>query len=174
MWYNNKIIIIVIILLINKYSKNLLLTYIKIYTLKKIRKFLDKCLLSIKHDKKIVIPYLVPKITVIMPVFNCSNTIRSSLNSIQNQKLKDLKIILINDFSQDNSKIIIENIQKEDSRIAIINDNKNMGTLYSRNIGVLAAKGKYIVALVNDDMFTDENLFYKIYKEAEKSQYDIP
>ena len=168
-----KVIILIIILIINKYSKPILLNFIKFYSLKKIRKFLDKCLLNINNNQNFMIPYIIPKVTVIIPIFNCNNTIKSSINSIQNQKLKDLEIILINDFSKDNSKLIIENIKKLDSRIFIINNNKNMGTLYSRNIGVLAAKGKFIFALDNDDMFLDENLFYRLYKEAEKNKYDI-
>ena len=48
-----------------------------------------------------------------------------------------------------------------------------MGTLYSRSIGVLASKGEYIFALDNDDMFADENLFYRLYQEAKKYNYDI-
>ena len=71
------------------------------------------------------------------------------------------------------SKKIINNSKKEDSRIFIINNNKNMGTFYSRSIGVLASTGKYILALDNDDMFVDENLFCRLYKEVEKYNYDI-
>ena len=160
-------------LIINNYSKHLLLNFIKKKSLKKIRKFLDKCLHNNNYHQNFMNPYIIPKISVIIPIFNCNNTIKSSIKSIQNQKFKELEIILINDFSKDNSKIIIENIQQDDSRIFIINNHKNMGTLYSRNIGVLAAKGKYIFALDNDDMFVDENLFNRIYKDAEKNKHDI-
>ena len=48
-----------------------------------------------------------------------------------------------------------------------------MGTLYSRCIGVLASKGKYIFALDNDDMLIDEYLFFRLYREAKKYNYDI-
>ena len=48
-----------------------------------------------------------------------------------------------------------------------------MGTLYSRSIGVLKAKGKYIFPLDNDDMFFDNDVFDIIYKEANKYKYDI-
>ena len=64
-------------------------------------------------------------------------------------------------------------MQKEDPRIIIINNDKNLGTLYSRNIGVLYAKGKYIFALDNDDMFLTDNIILKIYNIAEKKNYDI-
>ena len=80
---------------------------------------------------------------------------------------------MINDFSTDNSSIVINQLQKEDPRIKIINNEKNMGTLYSRCIGVLSAEGKYIFPLDNDDMFLDKDVFYKVISTAEKYNYDI-
>ena len=56
----------------------------------------------------------------------------------------------------------------KDPRILLINNKNNKGTFYSRNIGVLASKGKYIFSLDDDDMFSSETIFYKIYNEAEK------
>ena len=55
----------------------------------------------------------------------------------------------------------------------MINNNKNMGTLYSRCIGVVFSKGKYIFPLDNDDMFLDRDVFEIIYKVAEKNNLDI-
>jgi glycosyltransferase involved in cell wall biosynthesis len=87
--------------------------------------------------------------------------------------MNEIEIILVNDKSEDNSLRIIENIQKDDKRIKIINNKKNKGTLYSRSIGVLQSKGKYILPLDNDDMFFDEDVFDFVYKEAEDFNYDI-
>ena len=67
--------------------------------------------------------------------------------------MTNFEIILINDYSNDNSSIIINEMKKFDNRIKIINNHRNMGTLYSRSIGALNAKGKYIFALDNDDLF---------------------
>ena len=113
------------------------------------------------------------KISVIIPVFNSNKTIAYSIRSIQNQNFIDFEIILVNDFSNDNSKEIIENFAKNDSRIKIINNYKNKGTLYSRCIGVLSAKGKYIFSLDNDDMFFTNDLFNTIYQYQEKTNFDI-
>ena len=60
------------------------------------------------------------------------------------QNISNLEIILINDFSKDETLSIIEQLQKEDKRIKIINNQKNMRTLYSICIGVLAAKEIFI------------------------------
>ena len=68
---------------------------------------------------------------------------------------------------------IIEKIKYRDKRIKILNNLRNMGTLYSRCIGTLKSKGKYIFPLDNDDLFLSGNLFENIYKVAEFYSYDI-
>jgi glycosyltransferase involved in cell wall biosynthesis len=115
----------------------------------------------------------IPKITVIIPIYNCQKSIELSLTSILNQNMKDFEIILVNDNSSDNSLNIINKIKKVDNRIKIINNLKNMGTLYSRCIGALNAKGKYIFPLDNDDLFLDEDVFETIYNFASDDKYDI-
>ena len=113
-----------------------------------------------------------PKISVIVPVYNCESTIKRAIRSIQNQNMSEIEIIIINNFSSDKTKNIIEEMKQEDPRIKIINNYKNMGTLYSRSIGVLEAKGKYIITLDGDDMFL-EDIFNTIYEEGEKTNFDI-
>lgn len=114
-----------------------------------------------------------PILSVIIPIFNCEKTIISTIRSVQNQNISEIEIILINDRSNDSSLKIIEDLQKEDPRIVIINNNKNMGTLYSRCIGVLSSKGRYIFSLDNDDLYYDENLLDYIYKKAKERDFDI-
>jgi len=115
-----------------------------------------------------------PLITVVIPVYNCEKTITRAIRSIQNQNITDVEIILVNDLSKDNSSYVIEQLIKEDPRIKLIYNQKNMGTLYSRCIGSLSAKGKYIFPLDNDDIFLDKDVFHKIAIEtAEKYDFDI-
>ena len=115
-----------------------------------------------------------PLVTVVIPVYNCEKTITRPIRSIQNQNITDVEIILVNDLSNDNSSYVIEQLMKEDPRIKLINNKKNMGTLYSRCIGSLSAKGKYIFPLDNDDIFLDKDVFHKIAIEmAEKYDFDI-
>ena len=160
--------IIFILLNINKY----ILLFSKFYQIRNHINFLNECF-EINNNIRNKSINRDPKISIIIPVFNCENSINFSINSIRNQKFEDIEILLVNDFSKDNSKYIIENLQKKDPRIKIINNNKNMGTLYSRNIGVIHSKGKYIFALDNDDMYLNRNIFSKMYKTAEKYNYDI-
>ena len=114
-----------------------------------------------------------PKISIIIPVYNCQNSIELTIKSINFQTFKDLEIILVNDQSSDNSSKKIQELQIVDQRINIINNKRNMGTLYSRCIGVLNAKGKYVIGLDNDDLFLFEEILETIYLNAKINYFDI-
>ena len=114
-----------------------------------------------------------PDISVVIPIYNSEKYIKGVLRSIQNQNYSNIEIILINDLSPDNVTNVINEMQKEDERIILINNNINRGTLYSRCIGVLATKGKYIFTLDNDDLFFDETVFDELYNEATLGNFDI-
>lgn len=114
-----------------------------------------------------------PKISVIIPIYNCKNTIELTFRSIHFQNLKDIEIILINDKSSDNTYSIISKLQKYDNRIIIINNLRNMGTLYSRSIGALYAKGEYIIGLDNDDLFAFKEVLNTIYINTKINDFDI-
>jgi len=114
-----------------------------------------------------------PLISVVIPLYNVEQYINATLLSVQNQKMKDIEIILIDDCSTDNSSVYAEEAQKKDPRILLFKNKKNMGVLYSRSIGVLKARGKYIFPLDNDDMIIIDDLFDYIYEEIEEGKYDI-
>jgi glycosyltransferase involved in cell wall biosynthesis len=87
--------------------------------------------------------------------------------------MAELEIVLVNDVSKDNSLQKMEELAKEDHRIKIIRNEKNMGTLYSRCIGTLLSKGKYVIPLDNDDMFLNNDVFKIVYNEIEINKVDI-
>ena len=141
------------------------------FTLVKGRMFLDKCLNSTnnntyKENKN-------PSITVIIPSYNCQDTIVSSIHSVQYQNFSNIEIIIVDDFSVDETKSVIDNIRINDKRIKFIENQKNMGTLYSRCIGALLAQGNYILSLDNDDLFFDEDVFDYLYKKIYNDNLDI-
>jgi len=140
----------------------------------KAKDFLNKCLNGILLNNVIQFKdYKIPLVSVIIPVYNSHKFINYTVKSVQNQDLMNLEIILINDFSTDNSSYIIKQLQKNDPRIKIINNKKNMGILYSRSIGALSAKGKYIFPLDNDDLFLDKNVLTIINNIALEGNFDI-
>ena len=136
------------------------------------KKFIDKCL-NENNITKISKNNLKPIISAIIPVYNCEKTIYSSICSIISQNYSEFEIILINDFSTDNSSKIIGKLKEIDSRIKILNNKKNMGSLYSRSIGVLMSSGEYIFPLDNDDMFFSSDLFNSILNVAQGYNFDI-
>ena len=140
---------------------------------KRAKNFIDKCFKGIYINKRPFKKYVNPEVSAIIPVYNSNNTILRAIKSIQNQDFLNIEIILVNDFSTDNTLSVIEKIQHEDPRIKIIKNKKNMGTLFSRSIGALSANGKYIFSLDNDDMFLDSNVFSTIIKVANKGNFDI-
>ena len=87
--------------------------------------------------------------------------------------MKDIEIIIINDNSSDDSLKIIQNYMKSDQRIKIIDNKENRRILFSKSIGALNSKGKYIIELDQDDMFINDDAFDIIYKQSEKYQLDI-
>ena len=109
--------------------------------------------------KDIKLPDTNPKITALTASYNSEKTIKAAIRSIQNQKMDEIEILIVDDASTDKSLAIIEDLQKEDKRIRIIKNKENFGPLFSKSIGALSAKGKYIMQLDSDDLFINENIF---------------
>lgn len=92
----------------------------------------------------------MPKISVIIPVYNVEKYLAECLTSVVNQTFKDIEIICVNDGSTDNSPMILEEFAQKDSRIKIINQ-ENQGMSCARNAGLAVATGEYITFVDSDD-----------------------
>ena len=113
----------------------------------------------------------MPKISVIIPVYNVEKYLRECLDSVINQTLKDIEIICINDGSTDGSIKILEEFAQKDSRIIVINqENQGQGT--ARNKGIDIASGEYIAFLDPDD-FIDLDTFEVVYNRFKETNVDI-
>ena len=113
-----------------------------------------------------------PKISIISPVFNRCQYLLRFLKSIQNQNFNDIEIILIDDFSSDNSVSLIKQYQLIDKRILLIRNKKNYGTFRSRNFGILKSKGEYIILPDPDDILLQNSLIM-LYNYAIKYNYEM-
>ena len=111
-----------------------------------------------------------PEISIVIPMFNIENSIHRAILSVQNQKFFNFEIIVINDFSTDNSFKIVNNLSINDYRIKIINNTKNMGISHSICTGALISKGKYIFPLDGDDMFLNADLFNIVFFEIKQKK----
>lgn len=113
----------------------------------------------------------MPKISIIIPVYNAEKYLRECLDSIINQTLKDIEIICINDYSTDNSLQILQEYAKNDNRIKILKGKKT-GAGGARNVGLEIATGEYITFFDADD-FLEKNSYEKIYNNAVTNNSDI-
>ena len=110
-----------------------------------------------------------PIISVIIPVYNVSDYIKKCISSVINQTYLNIEIIVIDDFSQDDS---ISKVREfKDSRIKIINNTKHRGVSATRNIGIDAAKGEFIIFLDSDD-YLDCDLVRKCIERQKKNDVD--
>lgn len=98
-----------------------------------------------------------PLISVIVPVFNASNTLESCLSCIANQSYYNIEVIVIDDGSSDGSNIICDNWREKDKRFKIIH-NVNFGSGYSRNLGITLSRGKYLCFVDSDDTILPQML----------------
>ena len=174
--YNKKFNINIIIFTIICYILLKSYLYIDFFHIKEeirnIEKYLKLCnnsqLINMKHFKKVE----NPKISIISPIYNRENYILRFLRSIQNQFFDDIEIILVDDYSKDNSVKVIKQYQQLDERIILINHYKNKGTFISRNHGVFKAKGKYIMLPDPDDILS-EDIIKNCYEISEKYKLEM-
>ena len=104
-----------------------------------------------------------PIISIVMMVYNQAHCLHRCLRSIQNQSLKNIEIIIVDDCSLDNSVELIKEYQKEDPRIILIEHDANEGMIKTRTDGVRIAKGKYITSIDGDDTFIHKDILKIVY-----------
>ena len=114
-----------------------------------------------------------PFVSIFLPIYNKELYLKSTINNIQNQTLKNLEIIAINDFSNDNSLNILKKLKKIDKRIKIYNNDRNHGLLYSRAMGILNCTGEYVLNLDPDDMLSNKYNLQFLYRKAKKNNIDL-
>lgn len=113
----------------------------------------------------------MPKLSIIIPVYNVEKYLPKCLGSILEQPFKDLEVICVNDGSTDGSLDVLQKIKKNDDRVVII-DKKNEGSGIARNIGLSTAQGEYVYFIDSDDWLEDDVLA-KIIAKADELQTDI-
>lgn len=111
------------------------------------------------------------KISVIVPVYNTEKYLDQCLTSIENQTLKEIEIICVNDGSKDGSRKILEEHAKNDDRIKVINQ-ENAGVAAARNHGLREAHGDYVAFVDSDDVITPW-AYEKLYASAKKYRVDV-
>lgn len=115
-----------------------------------------------KKDKRNLVIIIMPKISVIIPVYNAQDTINDCLKSIFNQTFKDLEVIAVNDGSTDSSWSIL---QKWQDKVKILNQ-ANSGAPVARNFGFKKSQGEYVI-FCDADVIMKPKMLQKMYDVLE-------
>lgn len=137
-------------------------------------KFLEYCKNNFSHEVyKAIYDKVKISVSIIVPVYNTEKYLKKCMDSLVNQSLKNIEIICINDASTDGSLKILKSYAKNDQRIHIINNTKNLGAPGAvKNIGLKVARGEYI-GFVDSDDYVDINYFEELYNKAKSNDAEI-
>lgn len=111
------------------------------------------------------------KVSIIVPFYNVENYIEKCLQSLVNQTLEDIEILLVNDGSQDTSEAIAKQFVEKYPNKIIYLEKENGGLSDARNYAIPYAKGEYIAFLDSDD-YVETNMYEEMYNKAKKEDLD--
>ena len=116
-----------------------------------------------------------PKISVVIPYFIIRKNLNivMTLRSIQNQSLKDIEIIFVDDGSLKEKVKDILNEMKDDNRIILLRHKERKSTLLTRVDGIRYSSGEYVIQIDQDDMYLNNLLFEKLYNKSRELDVDL-
>lgn len=114
---------------------------------------------------------MVPKVSIVVAAYNVEKYIERCLNSLINQTLREIEIIVVNDGSTDDTQQICESFQGLDKRLVVISQD-NRGLSEARNTGIRIAKASYI-AFVDADDSMDRTMYKKLYEEMKYNNAEL-
>ena len=122
-------------------------------------------------DEKIMSVKSIPKVSVVIPVYNVERFLNESISSLLNQTLEDIELICVNDGSPDNSLEILNGFAAKDSRVKVISK-PNGGCGSARNRALDEASGEYIYFFDPDD-YVLPNALEELYANATSNDSDL-
>jgi glycosyltransferase involved in cell wall biosynthesis len=137
--------------------------------------FINYYKLSVNHtllDKKIYTISEPPFISIVLPSFNKEKDLLRTIRSIQNQSLKNIEIIIVDDCSTDNSSEIFKYLLDTEPRVRVFHHLKNMGCWRSRLDGFLYSRGKYILHYDMGDILIDNYVLEDVNEKALRYKLD--
>lgn len=114
----------------------------------------------------------MPEVSVIVPVYNVEKYLEKCLNSLVNQTLENIEIIIVNDGTKDNSEEIIKKFMEKYPQKIVYLKKENGGLSDARNYGMPYAKGEYIAFLDSDD-YVEKEIYKEMYELAKKENSDM-
>lgn len=109
-----------------------------------------------------------PKVSIILPIYGVEKYLSRCMDSVLNQTLRDIEIIMVDDESPDSCPKMCDDFAAQDSRIKVVHK-KNGGLGYARNSGLDVATGEYVAFLDSDD-FVELDAYEHLYNAAKKTK----
>lgn len=97
----------------------------------------------------------IPRVSVVMPVYNTARYLAASIESVLAQSFADLELIIVNDGSTDGSQEVIDTFAARDGRVRVIRHERNLGVGATHRSGHAAARGEFVVVMDSDDVMLD-------------------
>lgn len=112
-------------------------------------------------------------VSVIIPVYNVEKYVKEAIESIQNQTYKNIEIIVIDDGSVDNTYKIVEKLAKDDNRLKLYKNQKNLKIVKTLNRALSLSNGEYIARMDGDDISAPDRIEKKIKFLKENQEFDL-
>ena len=109
-------------------------------------------------------------ISIIMPAYNAENTLEFAVRSVLAQTYRDFELIIINDCSKDKTLALANRLQKTDSRIRVLDNERNQGVSLTRRRGVEIAEGDWLAFLDSDDAWMPDKLEKQVALQKRQGQ----
>ncbi len=116
--------------------------------------------------------YHKPKVSIIIPCYNSEKYLKTAIDSVINQSLKEIEIILIDDGSTDKTSTMLQHYKMDDNRVELITHHSNKGLAIARNSGIENATGEYLFFVDSDD-YIHPNSLEVLYEQAKREDLDI-
>ena len=113
-----------------------------------------------------------PKVSVVVPVYNCEAFLQACIDSLTGQTLEEMEMIFVCDASPDDSLSILRRAEAQDSRIRVIAFEKNRGVSAARNVGIEAAQGEFVGFCDSDD-WVEPEMYESLYRTALEHDADV-
>lgn len=115
---------------------------------------------------------MMPKVSIIVPVYNAGIHLKQCLDSLVGQSLKDIEIILVLDVPTDGSDMVAAEYAQRDDRIRLVYNKQNLHIGLSRNEGLKIAQGEFIGFTDHDD-YCEIDMFEQLYQKAKNNDADV-
>ena len=115
----------------------------------------------------------IPKVSIVIPVYNTAKFLRQCLDSVLNQTLVDIEVLVVDDCSSDDSHDVIKEYRRKDRRVKALTHEFNQGLPATRNTGMAKATGEYLIHLDSDDFWVEERMLEQLYTLARLRGSDV-